>query len=120
MRRYELDDSADISGWVEIPDEWLSGDYDTYLRATAEAEAHEHSILVRRLAGVLALINKGRVNCEVDSVTLSDGEFDLVNIKAEAMGFLAQAVGLSLERTQLVPFGLSDPSQSGTKATVEK
>lgn len=116
MRRYEIDEAAAIEGWVEIPDEWLSGDYDTYSRASLEADANEHSPLICRLAGVLALVSKGRVNCEVDSVKLVDGGFDLADIKAEATAFLTQAVGLSLELTQIIPFGLSEPSESGTKA----
>ena len=113
MRRFECQD-PELDAWVEIPDEWLSGDYDAYIRAYAEAQAAEHAHPTCRLAGVLTLILKGRVRAEVPGLGLNGGLPDLTAIDARAQGFLLSAVALPLELTQIVPFGSSGRSGTGT------
>lgn len=117
MRRFESED-PELEGWVEIPEEWLSGDYDTYIRAYGEAQAAEHAHPTCRLAGVLALVLKGRVRVEVPGLELGgDSEPpDLSRVSAKAQGFLLNSVALPLEMTQVVPFGSPAPSGTGTTA----
>ena len=116
MRRFDSKEPG-LDAWVEIPDEWLSGDYDTYMRAYFEAQAADHTHPTCRLAGVLALIVKGRVRAEVPGLDLSGQVPDLREISAQAQGFLLGAVALSLELTQLVPFGSSARCATGTRGT---
>jgi hypothetical protein len=113
MRRFESQE-PELDAWVEIPDEWLSGDYDIYIRAYAEARAADHAHPTCRLAGVLALALKGRVRMAVPGIDLAGEMPDLSGINARAQGFLLQSVALPLELTQVIPFGSSERSATGT------
>ena len=119
MRRLTSTHQNLDGAWVEIPDEWTSGDYDLYIRAYAATLDAGHSHPTGQLAGVLALIQEGRVQADVPGVSWDDDQPDIGGLKAEALGFLRHVATL-LEATQVVPFEMSSPSADGTIAAGEK
>jgi hypothetical protein len=105
-----------LEAWVDVPDVWLSGDYDIYIRAYGESLELDLSRPLCQMAGVLALILDGRVKAEVEGLGVDGKMPDLSAMRAESLGFLLSAVAMPLELTQVVPFGRVEVSESGTKA----
>jgi hypothetical protein len=115
VKRYKSELEG-LEAWADIPDVWMSGDYDIYIRAYSESAALELSRPLCQMAGVLALILDGRVKAEVEGLVLDGKMPDLSNIRAESQGFLLSAIAPPLELTQVVPFGPVEVSESGTRA----
>lgn len=116
MRRLETKNEG-LEAWVELPDVWTSGHYNTY--AKGYEAAREYSNPLRQLAGVLALIQDGIVKAEVPGLTWEGETPNLSNLDARALGFLRNAIAVPLEMTQVVPFAPSKISANGTKGGKE-
>ena len=114
MKRYKSLD-AKVEAWIDVPDEWLLKHHATYSRAYQEMyqRNNDATILECRLAGALALVMSGDVKVNLPGVKADGDKLDISAVPMMSVRALLEAVANPIDLTQAVPFGWSEPSETG-------
>ena len=108
----------DVDGekrYVEVPDEWMMTlHFDPYQQALQELVG-QHGLELQRMAGVLALVQRGIVRTDLPNVDPKQPE----KMDAQTWATLRLMVALPLEATQMLPFEFYEPSENGTGTEAE-